>query len=270
MRTSPIAIALLAALATTGACAGPALAERESVAQVSYFGAFSTLSDSGSDGSPIPVTSLDANRSLALNGLHHWDDSFSMWSFSYDVAWSVQQAFSLQPGVGGLRSLNAEGHTALGLASELIFLGQPAGGISSYIEAVNDQAFVFTLDAASRFELEGDTGGGQFIKLQRWDDPQARWMDTGTVSHLNTLDMAFDIDGQLAAGRYRLLNRLQDDRADGAPPQIDAHWNYGLVFTDVAPVPELPTPALLLAGLSAASWLARRRPRGLAHDGQRP
>lgn len=75
----------------------------------------------------------------------------------------------------------------------------------------------------------------------------------------------------LAPGRYQVAVSLSpnlpadDTWAEGyllrtsAGMAVNSGWNVQVALTNAAPIPEPTTTALLLAGLAALGWLARRR-----------
>ena len=75
----------------------------------------------------------------------------------------------------------------------------------------------------------------------------------------------------LAPGRYQVAVSLSPNLPAGstwaegyllrtnAGVAADSRWNVQVALTKAAPIPEPTTTALLLAGLAAIGWLARRR-----------
>jgi hypothetical protein len=75
----------------------------------------------------------------------------------------------------------------------------------------------------------------------------------------------------LAPGRYQVAVSLSPNLPAGstwaegyllrtnAGMSVDSRWSVQMALTNAAPIPEPTTTALLLAGLAALGWLARRR-----------
>lgn len=184
---------------------------------------------------------------IAGSGTAYSEDS--LWSAVMSLEWSTWQQYGWAPSGGDL-VLSGGGRHQSTLASEVGGPGIPPGEIGTRSVTVHNlHTLVFTLDEATAITYTGSWYGGYMpVQLARLDTASSEFTGEGNIPD--------GFSGTLEAGTYRLRNfHLLQNNFESA---WDYGWNYSLTFHDtVLAVPEIPSMAMLAAGLLAIGW--RRR-----------
>jgi len=251
------AMPLLAAFAALSAQAMPVatLTDRTAVTFVEYAGGFAVAGDHGSDGSALPLTSLQPTA-LDLSGTHTFLGSYQGWQVTYTVNWALTQQYAIDPGG---HVLSAQGAVHLDESSAVVGPNCSPCAATVAIGGTNTQRLDFALDAATAYSFHSENTLNQWTNMSRWDLPSGKWVALW-IGPLETQGKVFDRSDMLAAGLYRLDNNPYTFVADGVPPSQDNAWSYALTLPDAsfaAAVPEPSTWALWLLG--GVALIRRRR-----------
>jgi len=264
---------LLAALAATAAPVSAqttaAFTGRTSVNYLYYFGGFAISGVEGEDGAPPPfpgepwestTVTTPAPATLEIAGSNHHDIHYLFWDGELDTAWHQIQTYAFGPAAGGGTSITGSGSSTISQSGTVCGLGT-CGVPSALHHSTNSQIIEFELSGTTDYTLIGAASGEQSVDLQVWNMTAQRWFSViGSI--VNTKNLAFDLSGELASGRYRLANRLAVDAGGIASPVVSS-WHYALTLPSAAPVPEPGTVVLWSIGLLgiAAKLRISRRPR---------
>lgn len=240
------------------------LVARSSVNHFYWYGGFAISGDEGHDGAPKPpagppwvgVTVTDfAPATLAIAGSAYKELHYMYWDGWLAETWDQAQTYRFGGDAAGA-FLTGGGH-ATSTQDSLICSDITGCGLATESHrSTNILGLEFTLDAASPYRLSGSTSGDQWIDLLVWYEPGLRWNPVvfgGTA----TKNIAFDLAGTLAAGRYLVRNSNQTF-SGGGPKNVVNTWAYRLDLPGAValPVPEPPAALLALLGIG---WLAIRR-----------
>lgn len=185
---------------------------------------------------------------IAGSGTAYSEDS--LWSAVMSLEWSTWQQYGWAPSGGDL-VLSGGGRHQSTLASEVGGPGIVPGTIGTRSVIVHNlHTLVFTLDEPTAISYTGSWYGVYMpVQLARFD--------TGSSDFIGEGNIPDGFSGTLEAGTYRLRNfhLLQNNFED----TWDYGWNYSLTFHDTAlAVPEIPSMAMLAAGLLAIGWRRRQ------------
>jgi hypothetical protein len=259
---------VLAALTPTAAMSSSTatLVGRNSVNYLYYFGGFAISSDEGEAGAPEPVpggawegvvVTDFAPHTLTTTGSDYQPLEYLFWSGFLSEIWDQTQTYGFgNQGSDAVMSIDG----ASSMLQESIVCSDATGcNLASELHRMtNTVALQFELDATTPYSLVGETRGGQWVDLLRWDTVALRWTPIvygGTL----TIDRSFSLDGSLAAGLYMLRNNPYTF-SSGGTRDVNNAWTASLTLVGaVAAVPEPHAVALALAGLAVLVG-ARRRP----------
>lgn len=263
------ALTLAAGLpASAGATSTATLVDRTSVNYLYYFGGFAISGDEGEAGAPAPVpggawegvvVTDFAPYTLTTTGSDYQPLEYLYWSGFLSEVWDQTQTYAFG-NAGGDAVVSIDG--AASILQESIVCSDITGcNLASELHrSTNTLALQFELDATTPYTLVGETRGGQWVDLLRWDTVALRWSPI-VYGGVATIDRSFSLGGTLTAGLYMLRNNPYTFSSGGIH-DVDNAWSADLTLVGaVAAVPEPRSAALALMGLATlAGWRRRQRP----------